>query len=261
MTRVLVTGGTGVLGRELVPRLTASGRTVRIMSRRPGASNAAGDAEWAQADLATGEGVAEAVQGVEAIVHAASDPFGKTEAVDVEGTKRMLELAKASGVGHVYYISIVGIERFTSGYYKAKVSAEQAIEAGGVPWTILRATQFHPLLDTFLKTLFKRGPFLLLPGSAKFQLIDVGEVADHMVRTLEKGPSGRLADIGGPKVQNAKELAAAWKHASGQSPITIPIPAVGPLSGFAKGYNTCPEDAFGKITWEQWLASKYGASR
>ena len=261
MSRVLVTGGTGTLGRELVPRLATAGHTVRIMSRRSGSSNAAGDVEWAQADLATGEGVEAAVQGVDTIVHAASSPFKKTEDVDIEGTRRLLKTAKTVGVSHFYYISIVGIEKIPTGYYKAKVAAEKVVEDSGVPWTILRATQFHPLLDTFLNTLFKRGPFLFLPGAAKFQLIDAGEVADHMVQTLAKGPSGRLPDIGGPQVQTAKEIAAAWKKVSGQSPITIPVPAMGPLAGFAKGFNCCPENNAGTITWDQWLQTKYAGSR
>jgi uncharacterized protein YbjT (DUF2867 family) len=260
MPTVLVTGGTGTLGRELVPRLTNAGYKVRIMSRRAGESNQAGDVEWAQANLESGDGVAEAAREADAIVHAASSPFKKTDETDVEGTRRLLEIARADGVSHFYYISIVGIERIPTGYYKAKVAAEQVVEQGGVPYTILRATQFHPLLDTFLRTLFRRGPFLFLPGAAKFQLIDAGEVAEHMVETLGNGPSGRLPDVGGPEVLTAKGIARDWKAASGENPITIPVPAMGPLSGFAKGYNCVPENKFGRITWKEWLTTKYGAS-
>lgn len=253
----LVTGGTGVLGREVVARLLAQGERVRIMSRRAGTSNAAGDTEWAQADLATGDGLAEAVAGVSTIMHCASDPFGKTKDADVDGTGRLIEAAKSAGTGHLYYISIVGIEKIDYPYYRSKLAAEQVIEAGGLPFTILRATQFHPLLDTFLATLMRRGPFLLVPGAMKYQLIDVGEVADHMVETASRGPSGRLPDIGGPKVQSAKEIARAWLKASGRKLVRIPVPAAGPLSAFAKGYNCCPENAFGKITWEEWLQKTY----
>ena len=254
----LVTGGTGVLGREVVSRLLANGDTVRIMSRRGGASNAAGDAEWATADLATGAGVVEAVEDVETIVHCASDPFGDTKEADIEGTRRLIEAAKVADVEHLYYISIVGIEKIDYPYYKAKVETEKVVEEGGVPFTILRATQFHTLLDTFFKTLMRRGPFLIVPGAMKYQLIDVGEVADHMVGTLPEGPSGRLPDIGGPKVQNAKEIAEQWLKATGRKLIRVPVPAMGPFSGFAKGYNCCPENAFGKMTWEEWLEKTYG---
>jgi uncharacterized protein YbjT (DUF2867 family) len=260
MQTVLVTGGTGVLGRELVPRLTGAGYKARIMSRRAGESNVAGDVEWAQADLASGEGLEAAVQGIDAILHAASSPFKDTKETDVDGTRRLIEAGKTGGVSHFYYISIVGIDKIASGYYKAKLATEAVVENGGVPYTILRATQFHSLLDTFLKTLFRRGPFLFLPGAAKFQLIDAGEVAEHMVQTLADGPFGRLADIGGPEVLTAKEIARDWMAARGKKLTTIPVPAVGFLSGFAKGYNCCPENRLGKITWKQWLAAKYGDS-
>jgi uncharacterized protein YbjT (DUF2867 family) len=258
MTRVLLTGGTGTLGRELAPRLATAGYKVRIMSRRAGKPNLAGDTEWAQADLRTGEGLAEAVESADVVIHAASSPTKQTQETDVEGTRLLLEAARKAGASNFYYISIVGIDRVRLGYYAAKLAAERVIEQSGAPYTILRATQFHPLLDTFLGTLFRRGPFLLLPGAAKFQLIDPGEVADQMVATVGQGAVRRLPDIGGPKVQTAKEIASAWLRASGKRLIRVPVPAVGGLRDMARGYLTCPENAVGRVTWEEWLARKYG---
>lgn len=229
------------------------------MSRRAGESNLAGDVEWAQADLLTGSGVAEAMEDVAAIVHAASSPVRDTLGVDVEGTRRMLEAAKAAGVPHIYYISIVGIDKVPYPYYRAKLACEDVIEASGVPFTILRATQFHSLLDRFLHTVFRRGPFILAPGRTFFQLIDAGEVAQHMVDTLAQGPSGRLPDIGGPKVQPVSEIARAWLKATGKRYILLPVPPVGPLGVMAGGANTCPDHRFGTITWEAWLAARYGS--
>ncbi len=255
--RVLVTGGTGVLGRELVPRLAKAGHTVRVMSRRAGSSNAAGDVEWAQADIMTGAGLGEAVRDVQAIMHAASSPQKKTRETDVEGTRRLLEAAKAAGVANFYYISIVGIDRIKYGYYNAKLAAEKVIEESGVPYTILRATQFHPLLaETFLP-MMTRGPFMFLPGAIKFQLIDAGEVAEHMVATLANGPGGHLPDIGGPEVQTAKEIAREWMKARGKRYTTIPLPALSFLGAMARGYNCCPENRFGKKTWQEWLKQRY----
>src|ERR1041384_5128277 len=112
MTRVLVTGGTGVLGREVVSRLLEKGYTVRIMSRssRRGTSNA----EWAQAQMLTGEGLSEALQGVDVVVHAATDTrLGKT---DVEMTRHLLEKAQAAGVGYFVYISIIGVDKTSFSY-------------------------------------------------------------------------------------------------------------------------------------------------
>jgi len=259
--RVLVTGGTGVLGRELVPRLGAAGHTVRVMSRRAGESNIAGDVEWAQADLLSGAGLEQALAGVDTVVHCASSPFRDTRAVDVEGTRMLIGKGRAAGVGNLYYVSIVGIEKVNYPYYAHKLEAEKVIQSSGAPYTILRATQFHPLLDTFLGTLYKRGPLLIVPGAMQFQLIDPGEVADHVVASLAKGPSGRLPDIGGPHVQRVSEIAKDWLKASKKRLIKIPVPAGGPLSGFAKGYNCCPENKIGTITWREWLAKRYPGVR
>jgi uncharacterized protein YbjT (DUF2867 family) len=228
------------------------------MSRRAGESNRLGDVEWAQADLLSGAGLDQAVAGVDIILHAASSPFKDTREVDVEGTRNLIEKGKAAGVGNFYYVSIVGIDKVQYPYYAHKLAAENVIGAAGTPHTILRATQFHPLLDTFLGTLFRRGPLLLLPGAMQFQLIDPGEVADHIVASLEKGPSGRLPDIGGPQVQRASEIARDWLRASKRRLIKIPVPAAGPLKGFAEGYNCCPENKVGSITWRDWLAKRYG---
>jgi uncharacterized protein YbjT (DUF2867 family) len=261
MTRILVTGGAGGLGSELVPRLRAAGHDVRIGSSRPRPDDLEAGLQWGQGDLVTGEGLAESVAGIETIVHCASSPLKKTWEADVEGTKHLLEAAKAEGVSHFYYISIVGVDRIGLNYYKAKFAAEQAVEASGIPFTILRATQFHTLLDAFMRQLFKRGPFLFVPGAAKFQLLDTSEVAAHMAETVEKGPSGRLPDIGGPEVLTAAEIAKPWLKVSGVRAIRLPVPALGPMSGFARGFNCCPENRFGKITWAQWLEKTYGQSR
>ncbi len=260
MARILVTGGAGGLGKELVPLLRGAGHDVRIGSSRPKPDNLETGLEWAQGDLLTGDGLAQSVAGIETIVHCASSPFKKTRETDVEGTKLLLEAAQAAGVGHFYFISIVGVDRMTLPYYKVKYAAEQAIEASGIPFTILRATQFHTLIDTFLRQLFKRGPFLFLPGAAKFQLIDTGEVAARMAETAANGPSGCLPDIGGPEVLTAAEIAKPWLKVSGVRAIKVPVPALGPAAQMAKGLNTCPENKFGKITWAQWLEKTYGRS-
>src|SRR5262245_3738479 len=118
MTSVLVTGGTGVLGREVVSRLLDKGYTVRIMSRSSRRGTANPNIEWAQAQMLTGEGLSEALQGIDVIVHAATDTrFGKT---DVEMTRLLLEKAKAARVGYFMFISIIGIDKESFAYYQIK---------------------------------------------------------------------------------------------------------------------------------------------
>jgi uncharacterized protein YbjT (DUF2867 family) len=261
VSRVLVTGGTGGLGAELVPRLKAAGHTVRIGSRKRAPADLESGLEWAQMNLYPAEGIAEAVAGVDVVMHAASSPFKNIEETDVEGTKKLLAAAKEAGVENLYYISIVGVNKIPeNAYYRAKWAAEQAIEASGVPFTILRATQFHSLLDAFMRNLFKRGPLLLVPRAAKFQLIDTTEVAQHMVDTLGEVAAGRLSDIGGPEVLTAREIADSWVKASGTRVLKVPVPAIGPLKPFAEGRNTCPDHKMGHVTWHQWLERTYGRS-
>lgn len=260
MARVLVTGGTGVLGSELVQRLAAAGHTVRVMSRRPAPAGKRPELEWAQAQLLPPEGLAEAVAGVDAIAHCASSPLRKAREVDVDGTRRLLEAAREAGVSHFLYISIVGIERIPLPYYKVKLAAEKAIEESGVPYSILRAPQFHPFLDRILANLL-RFPVGFVPGFAKFQLMDAGEVADRMVAAIAAGPGGRLPDIGGPEVRSASDLARAWLKARGKRRLVLPLPTFGKVAaGFRAGFNCAPDSRDGRITWEQWLESKYGSA-
>ncbi len=254
MTRVLITGGTGVLGSDLVPRFAGAGYTVRIMSRRSRSADRDQAGEWAQAQLATGEGLAEAVSGADVIVHAASSPFRRTEAVDVSGTARLLEQAREAGVSHFFYISIVGIDRIPLGYYKRKLAAEASIEQGGVPSSILRATQFHTLIDMQLRALL-RFPIGLAPSDFRFQPIDPGEVADRVLEYVEVGPSGRLPDLGGPEVSILGDLARTWSQIRGLRRRVIRLPLPGKIAaGFRQGFNTTPEGKYGQVTWADWVA-------
>jgi uncharacterized protein YbjT (DUF2867 family) len=259
VTRTLVTGGTGVLGRQLVTPLLEAGYEVRIASRGPRPGAAPREVEWAQSALATGEGLEDAVKGVDTIVHCASTPV-RTKEVDVSGTERLLKHASDAGVSHLLYISIVGIDDFPFSYYQAKLACEERIQAGDVPFTILRATQFHELLDErFLPPLFQLPLLALVPTDLKFQVIDSGEVARRMIELVQAGPSGRVADAGGPQVRTMGELATGWMRARGKKRTIVPLPLPGrAAAAFRRGQNTCPDERYGKVTWEEYLSRKYG---
>lgn len=151
---VLVTGGTGTLGRAVVQRLLdaapagarlTDGRpAVRVLSRR--SRSAADDRpyDWATGDLRSGEGIDAAVTGADVVIHCATT-LGRG---DVEATRRLTDAVarQPDGSPHLVHISIVGIDRIPLGYYRAKLEAERIIESSQVPWTILRATQFHDLI-------------------------------------------------------------------------------------------------------------------
>src|SRR5260370_24129528 len=178
MTRVLVTGGTGGLGSEVVNKLIKAGYQVRVMSRHKRQPGQSREAEWAQADLAAGTGLSEAVAGVDAIIHAATNVGMTLEdatlsafvskallrhdgSVDVQGTKLLLEHARAAGVGHFFYISIVGIEHIPFAYYRDKLQAEALVRESAVPWSIARPTHFPSLINVVLQESAK-GPVLML---------------------------------------------------------------------------------------------------
>ncbi|TMG05519.1 MAG: NAD-dependent epimerase/dehydratase family protein [Chloroflexi bacterium] len=256
MAIVLITGGTGDLGSKLVERFAAGENTARVLSRR--ARPAEATTEWVQGDMETGAGLGEAVKGADIVVHAATGGGTRAKA-DVPGTRNLLAACKAAGTPHFFYISIVGIEKVPLGYYKAKVECERLIEESGVPWSNLRATQFHQLMDGFLR-LFSRVPLvLLIPKSFKFQPIETGEVADRMVEDVAKGPAGRLPDLGGPEVLTFGEIAKAWQQARGQRRPIINVPLLGGTArAFRAGYNCTPEHAEGKVTWGEWLMVRYG---
>jgi uncharacterized protein YbjT (DUF2867 family) len=256
MSRVLVTGGTGALGRELVPRLLGAGYTVRVMSRRAAKPGEDANVEWAQASLENGTGMAEAVAGVNAVLHAASSSVKRT--VDVDGTARLLDQARGAGVEHFIYISIVGIDQIGFSYYQNKLAAERLIEASGLPYSILRATQFHYLVDTLLH-ISSRLPVALVPTDWQFQSIGASEVAEHLVAALKSGARGHMPDIGGPEVLRLDEMAREWMAARGKRRPMLHIPVPGKLSaGFRRGLNTTPENRVGTITWAEWLAARYG---
>lgn len=254
MPRVLITGGTGGLGSELAPRFAAAGYTVRILSRRARPVDAA--YEWAQGDLVAGTGLAESVAGCDLIVHCATNsPSGKG---DAEATSNLCAAAKEADGTHVFYISIVGIDRISYPYYIAKVASEKVLEESGVPWTILRATQFHSLLDRFLRATRRIPGLLLFPTSFRFQPIDTGEVAARMVEYAARGPSGRLPDLGGPEVLTAGEIARAWLQARHERRLIVNVPLLGKAAaGFRRGYNCVPGNPQGAITWRDWLQAKY----
>ncbi len=257
MTRVLVTGGTGVLGREVVSRLVGKGDTVRIMSRSPrrGTTNV----EWAEAHMLTGEGLAEALQGVDVIVHAATDSrLGKT---DVEMTRRLLEQAKAAGAGYFLYISIVGTDKTSFSYHRVKVACETMTRDSGIPSASLRFTQFYEFIDLLLHT-FTRLPIGFVPMNWKSQPIDVGEVADQVVRVVGERPLGLLPDVAGPEVLTLKELLRAWIEARGSHKFVLPLPLPGELSAALRdGRLTSANARVGKLTWAQWLQRRYSQAR
>jgi uncharacterized protein YbjT (DUF2867 family) len=252
---ILVTGGTGALGRNVVKLLIDSGHHVRILSRRPGTGD-----DWIQGDLATGAGLEAAVTGIEAIVHAASATVQpqKVHATDVLGTRRLLAMAREAGVSHAVYVSIVGIDGVSYPYYKGKLAAEAVMREDIVPWSILRATQFHPFMEFVLGTLSTLPRMAMVPFGWQFQPVDAGEVAARLVDVVAGPPAGMLPDFGGPEVRDFKSLAEAWLKARKMNKrlvnLRLPFKA---SRAVAEGRLTCPDHKDGTMTFEHYLDRRY----
>jgi uncharacterized protein YbjT (DUF2867 family) len=252
-SEILVTGGTGVLGRRVVEHLGSVDVEVRVLSR-------SGQAGTIRGDLATGEGLDQAVRDVDAILHCASGPFRKTRQVDVEGTKRLLEAAAGAGVSHLAYISIVGIDRVSSyPYYRTKLEAEWVIEGSPAPYTILRATQFYNLVLKAIRFL-DRLPVMVVPDGFPGQPIDAGEVAGRLVEIALSEPAGRVPDVGGPEVRTLSDIVRGYLEMTGHQRRMVRIPLPGKTArAFRQGVLTCPENRYGKIRWEEFLSERVQA--
>jgi uncharacterized protein YbjT (DUF2867 family) len=256
MQPILVTGGTGTLGRSVVQQLLAAGHEVRALSRRPHPPGAAGGFVG---DLTTGAGLDQALAGAGTIVHCASDPRRHSQ-VDLGGSRNLIEAARRAGDPHLVYISIVGVDRVPSGYYRTKLEVERMVEASSLPWTILRATQFHDLIFLALEWL-ARLPVLPVPAGFSFQPIDAGEVAAELAALAAGEPRGRAPDMGGPEVRGASDLARTYLRARHRRRPVLPLYLPGSVAaGFRRGGHLAPDRACGRRTWEDFLAERTAAA-
>jgi len=202
-------------------------------------------------DLSTGAGVAKAVAGAGAVIHCATDP--RRWQVDIDGTRRLVEAARAAGGPHLVYVSIVGVDRIPYGYYRAKLATERVVEESGLPWTILRVTQFHDLIRMVAGVLAK-SPLVPVPAGVRFQPVDVHEVAARVIKLATGTPAGRVDDMGGPHARTAEELFRAYLRATGRRRLILPISLPGKVfRGFRAGANLTPEHAYGRVTFEDYL--------
>jgi uncharacterized protein YbjT (DUF2867 family) len=249
---ILVTGGTGTLGRLVVPLLWDAGHTVRVLSRRP--QEGAG---FVTGDLDTGEGIDAAVAGVEVVVHCAGSAKG-----DGDKARELVRAASAAGVRHLVNISVVGadrvpqdgaVDRMLFGYFGSKLDAEQVVARSGIPWTTLRATQFH---DLMLKTVLgmTKLPVVPVPSGIRFQPVDAGEVAARLVELALGAPSGLVADIAGPETHALSDLVRSYLRSTGKRRSILPVGLPGRAARAVRGgANLAPYRAVGRRTWEEFL--------
>ncbi len=244
MTTIVVTGATSGPGVPLVGLLRASGHEVRAMSRTPADDRIA-------ADLSTGAGLDAALAGAEVVVHLATN-----RRKDLPDSERLLAAARAAGVSHIVFLSIVGVDSIPYFYYRDKIAIERTIAASGIPFTILRATQFHSFPGEILGML---GGHVFLRGLT-LQPIGVGDVAFRLAELATGTPGGRVADVGGPEILDVSDILGRLQRAGRASRRVLSIALPGKtFAAFRAGHHLAGVPGYGTQTFDEWLAS--GASK
>jgi uncharacterized protein YbjT (DUF2867 family) len=256
--RILITGGTGTLGRLVARRLQNAGHTVRVLSHRHRWDGEG--VELAPGDLVTGEGIEAAVDGAGIVVHCAGTAKG-----DEEKTLNLVRAASRAGARHLVFISVVGadripvvgrIDRAMFGYFASKLAAERVVADSGLPWTTLRATQFHDLILMTVRGM-ARLPVIPVPTGFRFQPIDADEVAARLVELALGTPAGLVPDVAGPKVYELAALLRGYLRVRRKHRLILPVPVPGKAArAIRAGANLAPDRAVGQRTWEEFLAER-----
>jgi len=258
---IVVTGGTGGLGRRVVARLHRVGANVRVVSR--GAHESATGIEYVVSDLAQGEGVEAAVGGATIVVHCAG--VGKIKE-DTAQAQNLARAARQAGVRHLVSVSVVGAERIPVksridramfAYFASQRAKERVVADSGVPWTNLRATQFHDGFILFMVRGMSKLPVVPLPAGFRFQPVDADEVADNLVQLALDRPVGQAPDIGGPKIYEAEYLFRTYLQAVGKRRAMVRVRMPGAAAeAIRAGANLTRDGAVGRRTWEEFLATE-----
>ncbi|MGW6201009.1 SDR family oxidoreductase [Kribbella sp. NPDC055110] len=250
MSTILVTGGTGTIGRQVVPLLQAAGSKVGVLSRHAG--DRGDGVEYLAVDLLNGEGLDRAVDGVDVILHLAGGPKG-----DELGTRNLVEAAERAKVGHLVHISVTAVDQLPLTYFKSKLGAEQAVRASSVPWTVLRVAQLHDFAWNTLQAMAKL-PVLPMPGGLRLQPVDGRDVAERLAELVLGAPQGLVADLVGPKVYSLSELSRDYLRATGKHRLSLPIRVPGKAGKvYRAGSNLTLTGAdVGTHTWDEFVAAQ-----
>ena len=193
--KIVIIGGTGFIGKKLTPLLTAAGHDVFAAAPSTGV------------DTVTGEGLAEALEGAAVVVDVTNPKsFEESEARSffTTSTSNLLAAEKAAGVAHHIAVSVVGADRMDSGYMRAKTAQEKLIAEAGVPYTIMRATQFFEFLGPIADFSTVDGEVHLPPVS--MQPVAANDVAKTLSKLVEGKPANGVVELAGPEKRPMPEL-------------------------------------------------------
>lgn len=247
--RIAVAGGTGTVGRHVADVAGERGHDVVVLSRSRGV------------DLVAGTGLDGVLDGVDAVVDVAS-VMSRSEQASVRFFRavstNLLAAGARVGVRHHIALSIVGSDRAPVGHYAGKAVQEELVSTGPVPWTLLRATQFHELAAQ-LHGQLRFGPLHPVPVM-RSQPVAAREVAERLVALAGAGPGGRVADLAGPEVLRMGDMVRDYARATGRGGLVLPVPLPGRLGrAFRDGTLLAgPGADVGVQTFGRWIAALPG---
>ncbi|MEA1904197.1 MAG: NAD(P)H-binding protein [Actinomycetota bacterium] len=242
--KILITGGRGSLGRLVEPIL--EDHEVQIGSRT---ARNEGQVRFDLADPAT---IERAVVGIQVVIHLATDPFHSD--VEIEGSRALFAAVQEAGLQHLVFVSIVGIDAHPYPYYRTKLAIEDSLTTSDVPWTILRATQFHSLVPRFVDGL-RRSPIMPVPTGVRLQPIDPVLVARRVAELVSAGPAGRVEDMGGPEVLELGEMVRDYLAVAKRRRLVVPVPLWGgAVEAFRRGDVLTDRVVPGGRTYREFLA-------
>ncbi|MFD9700517.1 SDR family oxidoreductase [Lentzea sp. NPDC059081] len=232
--KILVTGGTGTLGSHVVALLRETGADVTTLSRHGdiACDLLAGDVPPIDADV---------------VVHLAGGQKG-----DDVATRNLL--AACADVRHLVYISVIGADTVPLAWLRTKLACEDAVAASGLPFTILRAAQFHDLALTMVRGLAKL-PVVPVPGM-RLQPVDVRDVAERIASLALGQPAGRVTDLAGPADYDLRQLVRDYLTTTGKRRLTVGLRLPGKAGkAYRAGLNLTADGVRGTRTWEEFLAA------
>lgn len=241
--RVAVAGGTGLVGKLVVAELATAGHESVVLARSQGV------------DLTTGAGLADRIAGCGAVIDVTNIvSVSRAKAIEFFGgvTEHLIAAAKQADVGHLIALSIVGVDRIDYGYYQGKRKQETLLEHGGVPWSVLRATQFFEFPEPLLAHHF---PIAAMPRMLS-QPVAAADVATALVDLVEAGPSGYATPIAGPERLRMVDMARRIERAHGSRRPVLAIPMPGKAGRQMAGGDLVPDGDYreGKRTFAEYLA-------
>jgi uncharacterized protein YbjT (DUF2867 family) len=250
--KIVVIGGTGLIGSKVVSLLRNVGHEVVAASPRNGIN------------VVTGEGLKEAMAGAQVVIDLANSPSFENKAVleffETSG-RNLVADGIAAGVRHHVALSIVGTDRMPeNGYFRAKVAQEKLIEASGIPYTIVRATQFMEFLATIATSSTDGNLVRLSPGL--FQPIAADDVAALVADVALAAPRNGIVDIAGPERAPLNELIAGYLQAIGDPREVVRDPEARYFGGRVDEFSLVPLDEarLGHINLDEWLRRSQGSS-